>query len=103
MGGAPRGASSRGRAGAAEAFLPAWDDLSIVDVVGNAPLESGDHGARGPVHALPQLATLGVGRRMRRKQHPVAKLAQRRVRRQRLLLEGIDSGAADAPLRDGAG
>jgi len=37
-----------------------------------------------------------------REQHAVAELAQGRIRRQRLLLEGIDGGAADAPLVDGA-
>ena len=34
---------------------------------------------------------------MRRQQDAVAKLAQRRLRRQRLLFEGIDGGAANAP------
>ena len=39
---------------------------------------------------------------MGREQHAVAELAQGGIRRQWLLLEGIDGGAADAPLVDGA-
>src|SRR5215471_2854616 len=62
----------------------------------------GDHRARGPGHALPQLTSLGIGGRVGREQHAVAELAQGRIRRQWLLLEGIDGGAADAPLVDGA-
>src|SRR5262249_41298131 len=50
-----------GRAGAPEALPPARDDLPVVDVVRNATLERGDHRARGPGYALPQLASLGVG------------------------------------------
>src|SRR5260221_4883215 len=73
--------SSGGRAqsnvaGPAEAFLPARNHLEVVDVVRDAALERGDHRARGPGHALPQLASLGVRSRVRREQDALAELAQ---------------------------
>ena len=40
---------------------------------------------------------------MGREQYALAELAQGRIRGQRLLLEDIDGGAADAPLVDRAG
>src|SRR5262249_49808144 len=86
-----------------KSYFPARDDLSVVDVVRNATLERRDHRARGPGYALPQLASLGVGGGVGREQYAVAELAQGRIRGQRLVLEGIDGGAADAPLVDGAG
>ena len=45
----------------------------------------------------------GVRRGVGREQHPVAELAQGRVHRQGLFFEGIDGGAADAPLVDRPG
>src|SRR6478752_9436384 len=50
-----------GHAGAAKTLLPAWDDLPVVDIVGNATFECGDHRARGPGDALPEFAAFGVG------------------------------------------
>src|SRR5262245_51452106 len=66
-----RPALCAGRAGAAEAFLPARDDLPVVDIVRNATLERGDHRARGPGHALPELASLGIGGGVGREQHAI--------------------------------
>src|SRR5262252_5661966 len=68
-------------------MLPKWQDVPVVDIVRNATLERGNHRARGPGHALPELASLGVGGGVGREQHAVAELAQRRIRGQRLLLE----------------
>src|SRR6516225_1370883 len=87
-----RAALSAGRAGVPEALLPARDNLSVVDIVRNATLKRSDHRARGPGHALPELASLGVGGGVGRQQHAIAELAQGRIRGQRLLLEDIDGG-----------
>src|SRR5258706_639270 len=57
-------------------YLPARNHLEVVDVVGDAALERGDHRPRGPGHALPQLASLGVRSRVRREQDALAELAQ---------------------------
>src|SRR5262245_14768628 len=48
-------------AGTAEAFLPARDDVPVVDIVRNATFESSQDRAGGPSHALAQLAALRIG------------------------------------------
>src|SRR6266545_7003962 len=65
-------------AGAAEALAPARQHVLVVDIVRDAALERGDDRARRPVDTLAQLAAFRIGRRVRRQQHPVAELAQRR-------------------------
>src|SRR6185369_1032382 len=57
-----RGLLGTGHAGPAKTLLPAWNDLPVVDIVGDATLECGDHRACGPRHALPELAPFGVRR-----------------------------------------
>src|SRR5262249_11981877 len=86
---------------AAEALLPARDDLPVVDVVRDAALERGHDRTHRPFDALPQFAAFRIRRGMRRQQHAVAELAQRGIDWQRFFLESVDGGAADAAFVDG--
>src|SRR5262245_48885859 len=71
-------------AGAAETFLPARDDVAVVDVVRDAAFQCSDHRAGCPGDPLLQLAAFGVGRRVGREDDLVrAQLAQRRIHTKR--------------------
>src|SRR4030095_1879964 len=80
---------------AAEAALPARDDVLVVDVVGHlAPQRAQDRRGR-PGDTGTETAAHVVRDHVRREQPPVAEVAQLAVERQRLLLEYVEGGAAD--------
>src|SRR5205807_3236529 len=84
---------------APEAALPARDDVLVVDVVGDLAAQRAQDRLGGPGDARTEAATHVVGHHVRRKQHPVAEVAQLAVERQRLFLEHVERGAADVALQ----